>query len=623
MKFWQVAPVLVFLGCASLRKKTDGLPEGQPNQAQQVKSDKPSASGGDSEAASGDQEQTELWSRDKREIKASLNYLLGEFSLLEQGAEVAGKFFEKSYDLAPNSYVGAKVMSTRLIDSESNENVLMEAKRMVLLYPKSVELRIIYARLLFENQMRDQAISQAQKAVEIDRLDEESHTTLIRMLDASKKKTEALRSAEKFVQAMPNSQSGNFIYASLLIELKKFDKAVSVLSRTLELDEHSPEILALYGYALEATGQTAKAVATFEEMFRLAPSDLALAGRVTQLYKSAGGLDKALAMFDRLSKEVKTPFQSIEIQRAYIRIDLGKMQDALAILHKASQTFPDSDVIALLLALTHNWQDQKEDALVALSKIRLDSNYFLRATEMKVDIYQKTDRYQEIIVLMESLPGDLELSREVVAVWARAYSETKNDKKALALISRYSSKDPQNPYFEFLRGVYLEKLGEIEEAIAAMNRTISLEPKNSSAMNFIAYIYAERGEKLDVAEALVKQALELKVDDIYYLDTLAWIFFKQGKLVEAEKILEDLVLRDTTEVIIQEHLADVKISLGKKNEGFEILRDLQSRIKEDADGNRIREKFKALEKEMPVQDDSKIDDTSTKDLKKDELNKSE
>jgi len=624
MMFWQLLAVICMVGCHVFEKRDDyfsDIPQfekasKEPSAGQESTSEpgvgkstskrpvnklenkqEVSFTGKSGNMAGESEEQTEFWSRDKREIHASLNYLLGEYAVLDRGLIAAGQYFQKSYDLSPNSYVGAKVMSTRLMDADSGSKIMMEAKRMVLLYPKSVDLRIIFARVLYDNKLKDQAIQQAQKAVDLDAHNEESHATLIQMLAASNKKDAALVGAQKFVVALPNSQNANFIYASLLIEKKQYTKAIALLSRILEVDEHSPDLLALYGYSLEANGQTAKAVAVFEEMFRVAPSDLALAGRVVQLYKSAGGLEKAVSIFDRLSQSLKIPVQSVEIQRAYIRIEIGQMENALLVLQNANKLFPDSEVIPMLLGLTYNWMGQDDQAISVLIKIKPDSKYFIRAAEISVDVYEKQQRYLEIINLMESLPKTAEISQGLVSGWARAYSELDHDEKALELVETYEKRDPDNPYFVFLRGVYLEKFGKFGRAIDAMKRTLELDPKNAAAMNFLAYMYAEKSERLEEAESLVKEALRLRPGDPFYSDTLAWVYYRQGKLVEAEKILQEILLLETKELVIYEHLAEIKMVLKKNHDCLEILRGLIPQVKDDREGKKMKEKLLSIQKE--------------------------
>lgn len=539
-------------------------------------------------------ENSDLWTKEKREAFASLYYMIGEYKLLENDPLGAKVQFEESYDMTPNSFVGAKVMTSILEAGESNSDSLLEARRMVLLYPKSEVLRTIYAKLLFSNKMPEKAVLELEKAIELDPLNEKPYLAIIEFLEFSNKKSKALKWAEKFVNAVPNSQLAVFVYARLLIINQMYKKALAVTARGLEFDDTNPQFLGLHGYCLEVNGQTSLAVSTFEEMFRQARPGMDMAKMLIDLYRESIGLERAETVFDRLSQSIKAPIHSVEIQRAYIKTELKKIDSAVEVLEKASESFPESDLISLLLGVNYLYKQEKVKSTDAFRRIRVDSKYYLPSIEL-----QLTENIDEVsargnIKLIESLDSSVAFTAKIYGVWAAAYSFLNDHARAVKIIEKAIIQDPEEAMYHFLKGVYLEKEGDVSDSIDAMEQAIKLEPNLSSALNFLAYLYAELDKNLPEALNLVKRALAIKPQDPFYLDTLGWIYFKLGKLVEAEEIFEELAKAPQDEIVIFEHLAEVKLKLNKFEEALKIYESIQGRLKTDKDSVRIKRRYEKL-----------------------------
>jgi tetratricopeptide (TPR) repeat protein len=539
-------------------------------------------------------ENSDLWTKEKREAFASLYYMIGEYKLLENDPQGAKVQFEESYDMTPNSFVGAKVMTSILEAGESNSDSLLEARRMVLLYPKSEVLRTIYAKLLFSNKMPEKAVLELEKAIELDPLNEKPFLAIIEFLEFSNKKAKALKWAEKFVNAVPNSQLAVFVYARLLIINQMYKKALAVTARGLEFDDTNPQFLGLHGYCLEVNGQTSLAVSTFEEMFRQARPGMDMAKMLIDLYRESIGLERAEVVFDRLSQSVKAPIHSVEIQRAYIKTELKKIDSAVEVLEKASESFPESDLISLLLGVNYLYKQEKVKSTEAFRKIRVDSKYYLPSIELQLIENVDERSARENIKLIESLDGSITLSVKIYGVWAAAYSFLNDNARSVKIIEKAITQDPEEAMYHFLKGVYLEKEGDVSDSIDAMQKAIKLEPNLSSALNFLAYLYAELDRNLPEALSLIKRALAIKPQDPFYLDTLGWVFFKLGKFSEAEEIFEELVKAPQDEIVIFEHLAEVKLKLNKFDEALKIYESVQGRLKKDKDSERIKRRYEKL-----------------------------
>jgi tetratricopeptide (TPR) repeat protein len=540
----------------------------------------------------------DLWSREKRESFASLYFMVGEYKQLDGDFLGAKRNFEVSYDMAPNSYTGAKVMIASLDSKESSGDTLLEARRMVLLYPKSEVLRTIYARVLFTNKMPEKAVSELEKAIELDPTKERAYLLLIEYLEASKNRKKSLHWARKFSEAIPSSQLAVFIYAKILVADRQYKKALVETTKGLELDDNNPEFLGLHGYCLEANNQTAKAISIFEEMFRQSRPDSDMARKLMDLYRETDGLQRANRLFDKLSASSKEPVHSIEIQRAYIKVELGKQDEAILVLQNAKKSFPESDLIHLLLGINYYLQGKKDLAFESYRQIRISSKYYLMAIELQIDGFLESGAFQDIVNLVESMDKSITPTSRISAAYASAFSRLGDSEKSVEILDAAIKREPEEAQLYFLKAVYLEKLGDIADCVEALRNVIRLDSSHHPALNFLAFLFADRDENLPEAESLIIKALKLKPDDPFYLDTLGWVYSRLGKFEEAEKILTPLVAKNLGEIVIAEHLAEVKWKIGKKADAIKIYESIQPSLKNDKDSERIKKRYQDLLREI-------------------------
>ncbi|MEK8023227.1 MAG: tetratricopeptide repeat protein [Candidatus Hydrogenedentota bacterium] len=105
-------------------------------------------------------------------------------------------------------------------------------------------------------------------------------------------------------------------------------------------------------------------------------------------------------------------------------------------------------------------------------------------------------------------------------------------------------------------------------AIELLLKLIEIEPTNASALNYVGYSWAEMGIELDRAEDFVRRALRKEPDNPQYLDSLGWIYFKRRQFEEARLQLERASSLMDTEPTILEHLGDVCMELGRRQEAL-------------------------------------------------------
>jgi membrane associated rhomboid family serine protease len=99
------------------------------------------------------------------------------------------------------------------------------------------------------------------------------------------------------------------------------------------------------------------------------------------------------------------------------------------------------------------------------------------------------------------------------------------------------SPDWRPGYHEF-QGHRLLERGEPDEAMAAFEQALRLQPDEPALANAVAYSLALAGVELERAETLVRSALAVEPENADYLDTLGWIHCRSGRVEEGLAELE-------------------------------------------------------------------------------------
>jgi tetratricopeptide (TPR) repeat protein len=157
--------------------------------------------------------------------------------------------------------------------------------------------------------------------------------------------------------------------------------------------------------------------------------------------------------------------------------------------------------------------------------------------------------------------------------------------------------DPKNEGFLFNLGLVLDDLKEQQEALEMMEQVIAINPRNSEALNYIAYYLADKGESLEKAHQYSTQALQIKPKDGYFLDTLGWIYFKQGKFLDAVQVLADAAQLIPDDAVILEHYADALFKSGDPKRAREIYESIFTKAKVESDDQR-KKLYKHIEKKI-------------------------
>jgi tetratricopeptide (TPR) repeat protein len=252
------------------------------------------------------------------------------------------------------------------------------------------------------------------------------------------------------------------------------------------------------GFAYTQLGQHDKAIATFEEARRLAPTDAAVASYLADANLSAKKYAAAVDVARAALADNPGDTRLIRLEAQGLR-HTGKADQGIALLEES---------------LTKNADDPS--AYIALAQFYAEVERGPQAVKVLQDAQKK-------------FPTDTTVAFELAA----AFEKQKRYADAEAAFKDLLVRDPQNAAALNYLGYMLAERGErLDESVSYVKKALELEPENGSYLDSLGWAYY-KADKLDLAEGSLKRAADqLKTNSViqgHYGDVL----LKLGRYDEA------------------------------------------------------------------------------------------
>lgn len=538
-----------------------------------------------------------LWSPQQRRSTAGFYFLAAEYmSLKDKDHKKALPVYEAAYGLDPNPFLGGKMLAAKAA-SGKREEALLEARKMVLLYPRDPRLRFFYGDMLTQGGRGEEAAEQLEKAIELDPKMEQAYLELIEVYHG-KDVPKAIVVAKELTRHMPGSVVGWSVLSRLYLTTGNHKEALIPARRAWEMQSQNPTLTQIYAIVLQLNGKSKQAVRMYEQLYRMDPTDQETTARMVELYREIGNLDDAIALLDEMARQGGNGKPAVQMQKALLLWELKRFQDASDLLQKLAKDYPDSDRVKYLAAIGLERTEQWKEALAAYEAVPGNSNYRYHSDFRRVVILKQLKRYDEAAALGRQLVENQQADWDAWGMLSGVYADADRFKDAVEAADTGWKKFPARPRLLFLKGVYQEKAGDRDGCITTMRDVIAKDPTNSSAFNYLGYLFVEKSENLDEAEALIKKALELKPDDGFYLDSLGWLYYQKKEYDKAVATLEKALKIEPKEGVIMEHLGDVKKVKGDEKAARDLYEAALKTELEVRDRPRIEDKLKETLKDI-------------------------
>jgi tetratricopeptide (TPR) repeat protein len=362
------------------------------------------------------------------------------------------------------------------------------------------------------------------------------YTTLSAELAEHTDPSRGLRLFNRFNAEYPGVPGITGSLMGLAADAGELDVAIDMARETLALAPQWPGTRVWLARLLLAAGETSSA---FEQMAFALEMDPGLERELdfVQLLAAAGEYEDAL---DRLARLDSRYPGSPDLARAraliYLQTDdlAGAQADFMRLLSNAyfvNECFWYMGQIAL----------QDGEYLQAI-------RYFSRVNSGPWLLAARLSASQAYLGLGDP-DSALRTQRDFAAAYPKkAFDTLMPQAEILAGIGRYDEAletinialdyKPWNEGLWMFRGGLHEQMGEMDKAIKAFRKAVSLAPDNATALNALGYTLTVATRKYNDAYDLISRATELEPENPAIMDSMGWVLFKQGKRKESRLWLE-------------------------------------------------------------------------------------
>lgn len=499
-------------------------------------------------------------------IDASLAQALGD---LEQAERAYGKVLELDNKHAAANYHLAQVK----VMQEQPEAALPYAEKAVKSAPGEVWYLSLLAELYLGLQNPKAAVAALEKARAEGMESAELMDVLLRAyteLNAYEKVLSLLNSLEKQMGPAPEMYLQR---KDIYLLLNKPDSALAVLRRMPEVFPGLLEARYETHQLLLRLNRNEEAVKELEEILEAAPGDPYAVTRLISHYEANNELDNA-ARFERdlfdspdVPLESKIKYLGVKMQRARTEEDRVGISRLTRQLHEA---YPEQPLLLALMAEMYENREQPDSARMyyqlSLEEDPLNLQVWQALLNLDANANQPDSLAKNAEKALEIFPNNLNFNY----LSGVAYVQLEQPEKAKRPLEKFLKLGADDytllSQVHTLLGDVYHQLEDFAASEAQLEKALTLSPGNLVASNNLAYYIALREDgDLEKALALIEKVIDRAPENASYQDTYGYILYRLGRYSEARKWIEK-AYEQAPDAEVAEHLGDLYLKLNKPDE---------------------------------------------------------
>ena len=349
----------------------------------------------------------------------------------------------------------------------------------------------------------------------------------------------------RLVKRHPNDLNYKVMMGNWLLANSRKDEALKAYKAVLKEEPGNPQAqMSLMDY-YRATGNSAEADTLLYQILENpeteAQTRISLMRQVVADNEQGGGdSTRILNIFSRILSLPQQTSDMAEMHVAYMNFKHMPNDSILSGLNRVLAINPEN-IAARLQRLDIMWRDTIDEKVIAECEKAIDYT----PEEPVLYYYLGLAKY-----LNKDDAGALEALRKGAA-------NIKED-TPMEISSR----------IYMISGDILHSMNLPEEAYAAYDSCLNINPNEISCLNNYAYYLSEENRDLKRAEQMSYKTIKAEPENVSYLDTYAWILYMQKRYEEARIYIDQALKSDSTQTssVIFEHAGDIYIRLGLKSD---------------------------------------------------------
>lgn len=374
------------------------------------------------------------------------------------------------------------------------------------------------------------------------------------------------------------SYFGQLGQAYLYERARRYDEAETDYKAITGSDAPGDIAVLAYGGFLERRGRREEAVALYDRVLVVQPSDqnLILARARAEAGKAAPP-----------APTLKQGAAQILIAPAAGMLAAKQQQLGLAYLRLALRLDPQRNEAWLMVGDLMEVAGDIEGARAAYQKPKPGSTEYAAARTKLAWSYQNAG--QSDVALQMAQEASAEGGDEAKITYADLLrANERYEESANVLSSIIAERTASDWRLLYMRGVAYERASRWPEAEKDLQMALSLQPDEPELLNYLGYSWIDRGERLAEALGMVERAVAANPQSGAMIDSLGWAHYRLGDYKKAVELLEQAVELEAGDPEINNHLGDAYWRVGRRIEADYQWRrvltlDPDTRIKADVE----------------------------------------
>lgn len=508
----------------------------------------------------------------------------GRFAEMEGRLEEAQDAYTKALVCDQHSTYLRQRLAYLLIAMDKKEQAAAQLDKILENAPADNRTRLELAGI-FENLGKtDKAIEILRKNISEDPRDNHSRLTLGYLYFRHERLPEARDALEKHVAQEPDSYSGSVMLARLYRAMDEVDLARAMYERVLELNWSFPQALDAAEF-YEQIREYDRAVDLYRKLLEEEPDNETCRRKLAGLYMLLGKPDQAVLELEALKKTSQEP-EKVDLAIGRLLLEQKKYKEAIHHFGRMLVAYPGLDIVRPLMALAYYESGDGKGAKKVLAQVPVESKEYEDSILMLVRLYQEEEKLDEAVAILEhALQISAERHQSFFFLLAAIHHKKKAPDKGVAVFERAVQAFPEVSRVWFEYGLYMDRIGRQQEAMAHMTHVLELDPEDPYALNYVGYTWADAETNLDQALDYISRAVAQRPEDGYIRDSLGWVYYKRGDFQRAVEELVKATDLQPDDPTINEHLGDAYMRTGdhaKAAERYQRAVELYTDVKQRA-----------------------------------------
>ena len=498
------------------------------------------------------------------------NLLAAEFAGNAGDFDASIEFYQQAAGRTDDSRVAARATYIALYDKQYQRTLELLA-RWRELKPENQDIDSIYAASYLHLHQTAKALPYVRAVLAQNNLSNKEKAMVVKQLLADDvEPQDSLDLLEALNQVEANNPQMLILQAKFAAQLEDHERSIELLNRVLELDDSLIDVHLIKSRIYQAQGKSAEARAVIKQVLKDYPDNMDL--RMQYVHMLVAGKEYDLAREQYILLRQKQP-DNVEVllNLALLYIETNQLDEAAELLSNLIELDQKTDIAHYYVGRIEQSKNQFKNAISHYIKVK-NGSYVFEARLRIAGLFSRLDRTDEAIEQLNVLLEETEeWSGRVRAYLAQGeiFRSRRRYQDAFDMYSRALSHNREDVNLLYARALIAEKVNRVDIAESDLLKVLSLEPKNSDALNALGYTLADKTDRYQEAREYIQKAAALVPDDPAIMDSLGWVNYRLGELQEALKWLS-MAFEKLVDAEIAAHYGEVLWQSNQKDKAKEI-----------------------------------------------------